>query len=109
MARIVKRTHTEPHKLVVGGEEKYLLMAVHEIRLLRRETVAEGTMAFHFSKPAGFGHQAGQSLTMTLVNPPETDGKGDSRTFTIASAPHESDFYAPFRYDLWARRSSSTA
>lgn len=24
MARIVKRTHSEPHKLVVGGEEKYL-------------------------------------------------------------------------------------
>jgi ferredoxin-NADP reductase len=65
-------------------------MAVYEIRLLRRETVAEGTMAFHFSKPAGFGHQAGQSLTMTLVNPPETDSEGDSRTFTIASAPHES-------------------
>lgn len=24
MARIVKRTHTEPYKLVIGGEEKYL-------------------------------------------------------------------------------------
>ena len=24
MSRIVKRTHTEPYKLVVGGEEKYL-------------------------------------------------------------------------------------
>lgn len=24
MARIVKRTHNEPYKLVVGGEEKYL-------------------------------------------------------------------------------------
>lgn len=24
MARIVKRTHTEPYKLVAGGEEKYL-------------------------------------------------------------------------------------
>ena len=24
MARIIKRTHTEPYKLVVGGEEKYL-------------------------------------------------------------------------------------
>lgn len=24
MARIVKRTHSEPYRLVVGGEEKYL-------------------------------------------------------------------------------------
>ena len=24
MARIVKRTHSEPYKLVIGGEEKYL-------------------------------------------------------------------------------------
>jgi CDGSH-type Zn-finger protein len=24
MSRIVKRTHSEPYKLVVGGEEKYL-------------------------------------------------------------------------------------
>ncbi|MEO8384777.1 MAG: CDGSH iron-sulfur domain-containing protein [Betaproteobacteria bacterium] len=24
MARIVTRTHTEPYKLVIGGEEKYL-------------------------------------------------------------------------------------
>jgi len=24
MARIVKRTHQEPYKLVIGGEEKYL-------------------------------------------------------------------------------------
>ena len=65
-------------------------MAAHEVGLLRRETVAEGTMAFHFAKPAGFRHQAGQSLTMTLIGPPETDSEGDSRTFTIASAPHES-------------------
>ena len=64
-------------------------MAIHEARLARRETVAEGTMAFYFSKPPGFRHEAGQSLLMTLANPPETDGKGNARTFTIASAPHE--------------------
>lgn len=46
-------------------------------------------MAFFFSKPPGFRHQAGQSLLLTLVDPPQTDGEGDSRTFTIASAPHE--------------------
>jgi ferredoxin-NADP reductase len=64
-------------------------MAIHETRLVRRETVAEDTMAFHFSRPPGFRHRAGQSLLMTLVDPPETDSEGDARTFTIASAPHE--------------------
>lgn len=66
-------------------------MAIHEARLVRRETVAEGTMAFYFSKPSGLRHQAGQSLLMTLINPPETDSEGDARTFTIASAPYEAE------------------
>ncbi|WP_407280977.1 FAD-dependent oxidoreductase [Aromatoleum evansii] len=64
-------------------------MAIVESRLMQCERVAEGTMAFHFSKPAGFRHEAGQSVVLTLVDPPETDGEGDSRAFTIASAPHE--------------------
>jgi ferredoxin-NADP reductase len=66
-------------------------MAVHEVRLARHEVVAEGTMAFYFSKPSGFRHQAGQSLLMTLINPPETDSEGDARTFTIASAPPDAE------------------
>ena len=65
------------------------MRAVYDVKLLRRETVAEGTMAFHFSKPPEFRHQAGQSLLMKLIDPPETDGEGDARNFTIASAPHE--------------------
>lgn len=64
-------------------------MAVHQVQLLRHELVAEGTMAFHFSRPEGFRHTAGQSLTMTLADPPQTDSEGNVRTFTIASAPHE--------------------
>lgn len=64
-------------------------MPVYETRLARRETVAEGTMAFHFERPAGFAHEAGQNMLVTLIDPPETDAEGPSRTFTIASAPHE--------------------
>ena len=64
-------------------------MAVYETALRRRESVAEGTAAFYFEKPAGFAHQAGQNAVFTLVDPPETDSQGPSRTFTIASAPHE--------------------
>ena len=59
--------------------------------MVGRESVAEATMAFRFKKPAGFSHRAGQSLIMTLIDPPESDSEGDGRTFTIASAPCESE------------------
>ena len=62
---------------------------MHEIALRRREPVAEGTYAFHFDKPAGFLHQAGQNAIFSLIEPRETDAAGPSRPFTIASAPHE--------------------
>jgi ferredoxin-NADP reductase len=60
-----------------------------EITLLRREPVAEGTMAFYFEKPDGFVHEAGQNAMFTLIEPREEDAAGPSRAFTIASAPHE--------------------
>ena len=60
-------------------------------RLQKSDHVAEGTMAFHFVKPAGFDYQAGQSIDLTLLNPPETDAEGNTRTFTLASAPFDSD------------------
>lgn len=72
-------------------------MAIHEVRLLRRESVAEGTMAFHFSRPGDFEFQPGQSMLVSLIAPPETDGEGDSRTFTIASAPHEPELMVATR------------
>ena len=59
------------------------------IRLTRREDVAEGTMAFYFSRPSAFEFRAGQAIDLTLIDPPETDAEGDVRTFTIASAPFE--------------------
>ncbi len=66
-------------------------MANHRVRLLRREDVAEGTVAFFFEKPQGFQFAPGQFLRFSLIDPPETDPEGDSRTFSIASAPHEVD------------------
>jgi|SRR5215472_3304647 len=55
--------------------------------LSNRETVAEGTMAFHFDRPEGFEFTAGQYMMVTLINPPQTDAEGSTRTFTIASPP----------------------
>lgn len=68
-----------------------------EVDLLRRETIAEGSCAFYFSKPEGYNHQAGQSLRLTLIDPPETDNKGNTREFTIASAPHEREIMLAVR------------
>jgi ferredoxin-NADP reductase len=46
-------------------------------------------MAFQFEKPPGFDFKPGQSVDVTLLNPPETDAEGNVRTFSIASAPFE--------------------
>ena len=58
-------------------------------RLLGAQEVAAGTMAFRFERPPGFGFRAGQNVLVTLLEPPELDAQGPSRTFTLASAPHE--------------------
>ena len=64
-------------------------MATYQSRLRGREEVAEGTMAFHLDKPAGFQFKAGQYVDVSLINPAETDSEGVVRSFSIASAPYE--------------------
>ena len=59
--------------------------------LKRKENIAEGTMAFHFRKPDGFQFRAGQAIDLTLIDPPETDAEGNTRAFSIASAPSDPD------------------
>src|SRR6266850_765410 len=54
-------------------------------------------MAFHFARPAGFAHAAGQNVLVTLLDPPQTDSQGSSRTFTLASAPHEPELMVATR------------
>jgi ferredoxin-NADP reductase len=62
-------------------------MANQTTTLIRQEEVAEGTMAFHFEKPSGFSFRAGQFADVTLTDPLETDAKGNTRAFSIASPP----------------------
>jgi ferredoxin-NADP reductase len=64
-------------------------VSAYTSRLLNRVEVAEGTMAFQFEKPPGFDFKPGQSVDLTLLNPPETDSEGNVRTFSIASAAFE--------------------
>ena len=64
-------------------------MPAFHTHFLGREDVAHGTAAFRFARPAGLDFQPGQAMNVTLLDPPETDARGSSRTFSIASAPHE--------------------
>ena len=63
----------------------------YKSKLISKETIANGTMAFHFKKPTDFQFIAGQFIDMTLINPPETDAEGNTRAFSIASSPSEAD------------------
>lgn len=63
-------------------------MAAYQCKLTKREEIAEGTMAFHFDKPREFSFTPGQFADLTLENPPETDGEGNTRTFSIVSPPY---------------------
>ena len=58
-------------------------------RLIECHEVAEQTVAFQFEKPAEWAFKAGQFVDITLVNPTETDAEGNTRGFSISSAPHE--------------------
>ena len=66
-------------------------MPIYKTRLKRKEGIAAGTMAFHFEKPGGFAFKAGQFGDFTLINPVETDAEGNTRGFSLASAPYEGD------------------
>ena len=59
-------------------------MESHIVKLLKKEEVAEKTIAFKLEKPEGFEFAPGQYMQVFL-----SEDKNDSRTFSIASAPHE--------------------
>src|SRR4029077_5631186 len=68
-----------------------------KVKLKAREEIAAGTMAFHFEKPEGFVYKAGQFADYTLINPRETDAEGNTRGFSLASAPYEDDLMSATR------------
>ena len=64
---------------------------ITNVKLIKKEEVANETMAFHFEKPEGFTFKAGQFGDFTLLNPSETDEEGNVRGFSLAHAPYEDD------------------
>ena len=63
-------------------------MASHEVILSGAQELAQGTMAFWFSKPAGFAFKPGQSISLELIDPP-AESNSTRRIFSLASAPFE--------------------
>ena len=90
-SEMVRYPWANAHKHTCVISREMLPMPTLTLTLRRREPVAERTMAFHFDTPAGFQFKAGQTVDLTLVNPAETDAEGNSRTFTIASSPQDTD------------------
>ena len=68
-----------------------------KVKLISRQEIAERTMAFRLEKPAGWTFKAGQSIDLTLLEPTETDAEGNTRAFSIASAPFEENLIVATR------------
>lgn len=66
-------------------------MSIYFSRLEQHEEICEGTVALHLSRPSAFYFRAGQFVEMTLIKPKKRDIGGNSRSFSIASAPFENE------------------
>lgn len=62
---------------------------VFKTKLIGREEIANQTMAFRFEKMPRWTFTAGQAVDITLIDPPESDGEGNTRGLSLASAPYE--------------------
>ncbi len=71
--------------------------ASFEIALRGKRQIADGTYEFIFEKPKNFHFNAGQHMRMTLLNPLETDSKGNSRFLTLANTPQEKKLVVAMR------------
>ena len=60
-------------------------------KLRERRELAEGTMAFHFEKPAGFAYKAGQAIDVVLPGDPGADEQSVRHAFSIVAAPFEDE------------------
>lgn len=72
-------------------------MSTFTTQLAVRESIAEGSMAFHFGKPADFGFKPGQAIDLILPNPPGADEQSARHTFSIVSAPFQDELVVATR------------
>src|SRR5579884_2050235 len=58
-------------------------------QIARARRSCRANPGFRFEKPPGWTFKSGQTVDLTLIDPPETDAAGNTHTFSLASAPHE--------------------
>lgn len=66
-------------------------MAAQPCTLVGRRELAQGTLAFHLSKPAGFAFRPGQAFEVQLPSAAAASGEDRAHAFSIVSAPHETE------------------
>jgi len=66
-------------------------MASYEVIHLGRERVAEGTVAFRFSRPSDFSFAAGQAIDLALTDAGDSEPYTLKHTFSLAGGPSEPD------------------
>lgn len=65
-------------------------MAEYLLPLIKRELVADGTMAFWFDRTGTtLTFEAGQNADYMVIDPPATDAEGNTRTFSFAASPRQ--------------------
>jgi ferredoxin-NADP reductase len=72
-------------------------MPDYEAILKSKEILCKGTTALYFEKPDGFEFKAGQFADFTLLETAAIDSAGNTRTLSIASAPHENELMVAMR------------
>lgn len=73
-------------------------MVQYTLKLKERKTVADGTELFIFEKPVDFTFEAGQYVVLMLPKLAAPDVRGPVRSFSICSAPFESDICFAMRH-----------
>ncbi|MGZ5651521.1 MAG: FAD-dependent oxidoreductase [Usitatibacter sp.] len=72
-------------------------MTACDAKLLAREEVAEGTMAFRFEKPPGFVFKPGQAIDVVLPGSPGRASQDSRHAFSLVSAPYEASLVVATR------------
>lgn len=84
-------------------------MARYTVRLLNIKTIALGTTLFTFSKPKDFTYKPGQYIEISIKDPLYEDNNGNSRVFSLVSAPHEETLQVAMRTRASAFKKSLNA
>ncbi len=72
-------------------------MTAHATTLESREDIAEGTMGFHFVKPANFHFKPGQAIDVILDDAAGSDEQNGRHAFSIVSAPSDDELMVATR------------